>query len=244
VHAFRHPIGVAAASLRLVSSPSPDVGPVDAKAKERSELPVGRIVELCGGPSVARTSAAVALCVEAQSQGDPVAWVLARDAPSSLSSSSSSSSAVSHASSTTAGIYPPDLAEAGIDLEALVVVHVPASDVRAGPRAAEILLRTGGFGAVVLDLSSLSFARQGPKADAWMGRLLGLAREHSARLVVLTSSDAAAPSLGPLVSLRLEMRRSRLSRGRFRVEGKVLKDKSGSMKGEEERVMRGPIGMT
>lgn len=227
VHAFRHPIGVAAAPLRLVS---PSALPRAEENERRTELPVGRIVELCGGPSVARTSAAVALCLEAQSHGDPVAWVLSRGEPSVPSAISTM-------------IFPPDLAEAGLDLDALVVVHVPASDVRAAPKAAEILLRTGGFGAVVLDLSSMSSLRQSPKADAWMGRLLGLAREHSVRLVVLSSSDAQAPSLGPLVSVRMEMRRSRLSAGRFRVEGKVLKDKSGSMRGEEERVMRAPPGL-
>ncbi len=221
-------MSVAAASLRLVSSSALSGESVDGEEQAAPvRIPAGRIVELCGGPSVARTSAAVALCVEAQSFGDPVAWVLSRG----------------EASMTSAGIYPPDLAEAGLDLEALVVVHVPAGDVRAGPKAAEILLRTGGFGAVVLDLSGLSIARQGPSTDAWMGRLLGLAREHSARLVVLSSSDAHAPSLGPLVSLRMEMRRSRLSSGRFRVEGKVLKDKSGAMRGEEGRVMRGPVGI-
>ena len=105
-------------------------------------------------------------------------------------------------------------------------------------------MRTGGFGAVVLDLSSLSVTRQGPKVDAWMGRLLSLAREHSVRLVVLSSSDARAPSLGPLVSLRMEMRRSRLSGGRFRVKGAVLKDKSGAMsRSTGSEVMRGPMGI-
>ena len=46
--------------------------------------------------------------------------------------------------------YPPDVAQLGIDLAALVVVRVPKPDAIARP--GEKLLRSGGLGLVVLDL--------------------------------------------------------------------------------------------
>src|SRR5207249_12071336 len=48
--------------------------------------------------------------------------------------------------------YPPDVAQGGVDLDALVVVRVP--DVPAVPRAGEKLLRSGAFGLVVLNRKS------------------------------------------------------------------------------------------
>ena len=166
--------------------------------------PPGRLVELCAGPDGARTTvAALALC-EAQAEGDPVAWVLPRDGG--------------------AGPFPPDLRAAGVDLDALLVVHVPHETVAAA-RAAEIVLRTGAFGAVVLDLSA---SREGLLRASWQGRLLALAREHSSRLVVLAPADREG--LGSLVSLRWGVRRARACPERYRIEGTVIKDKSGGQR--------------
>jgi recombination protein RecA len=169
--------------------------------------PRGRLVELCAGPDAAQTSAAVMVLRETQREGDPVAWVMPRGA----------------------GLFPPDLAAAGLDLEALVVVHVPPEDGAAGPRAAELVLRTGAFGAVVLDLGTGAM----PRGGAWQGRLLGLAREHTCRIVVLSPHGQARASLGPLVSLRFDVRRARLAPGRFCVEARALKDKSGLLGSRE-----------
>jgi len=59
-------------------------------------------------------------------------------------------------------------------VDALVVVRVPRRDgAKALVRAAEIALRSGGFGLAVLDL--VDGAPGGPPA-AWQGRLLGLFR--------------------------------------------------------------------
>ncbi len=144
---------------------------------------------------------------EAQAEGDPVAWVLPRGA----------------------GLFPPDLAAAGLDLDALIVVHVPPEDASAAPRAAELILRTGAFGAIVVDLSRSSDTHGSavPRGVAWQGRLIGLAREHATRLLVLSPNGATRASLGPLVSLRWGVRRARIAPGRFRVESTVVKDKSG-----------------
>jgi recombination protein RecA len=66
--------------------------------------------------------------------------------------------------------YPPDVARGGTDLAALVVVRLARADSIA--RAGEKLLRSGGFGVIVLDLGT---------ADIPMPlqtRLNGLAHHH------------------------------------------------------------------
>jgi len=192
-----------------------------------AHLAAGRLLELSGGVDAAQGSGAVALLCALQRRGEHVAWVAPRDA----------------------GLFPPDWQRAGLDLDALLVVHVPPRDPRAGPRAAELLLRTGVMGAVVLDLSSAAArvadrgvrdkgvgdgARDVLRGEAWMGKLLGLAREHGTRLVLLSPFDHAQPSLGPLVSVRLAIRHAKNEEGLLRdTEGRltlalaVLKDKSG-----------------
>ena len=97
------------------------------------------------------------------------------------------------------------------------------------PRAAELLLRCGAFGAVVLDLGAAML----PRGPAWQGRLLGLAREHACRVVVLSPNGRSRASLGPLVSLRFDVRRMRLSPGRFRLVARTIKDKSGLLAAHE-----------
>lgn len=187
-------------------------------ASARGTLPRGRVIELTGGPGAAATSAAVQILLASQREGDPVAWIQPRGG----------------------WLYPPDLAAAGIDLACLLVVHVPIEAGSAGlPKAAEFVLRTGAFGAVAIDLTSV----RPPRGDAWLGRLASLAREHDSRCVLLGPSDAST-SLGPLVSLRLRPRRRRIRPGRYRVETEVLKDKSGCLPVlEAPEAWRGPEGM-
>lgn len=196
---------------------------LEARSRRGELVGEGRLVELSAGPASARTSVAAALLREAQSRGDPVAWVLPKDPEGG-------------------GLFPPDLAAAGIDLDALVVVHVPAADSSAGPRAAELVLRTGAFGAVVLDLGSSV-----PKGSAWQGRLVGLAREHASRVLVLSPRRREEPSLGPLVSVRLDVQRARVGAARFRLDAHVIKDKSGFYAQVEPRldddVRPGPPGV-
>src|SRR5690606_23031802 len=97
----------------------------------------------------------------------------------------------------------------------------------------------GAFGLVVLDLT------EGVPAgsDAWQGRLLGLGRQHHSRLVMLTEKTTAADSLGPLVGLRIEPRRTRVEPGRFVVEHHVLKNKSGAPLRVVAEHFRGPWGL-
>lgn len=173
-------------------------------------VPPGRLVELSTPleGAGARTSTTVALLRRAQREGETTAWV-------------------QHAGGM---LYPPDLHDGGIDLDALVVVHVPVAEGATGlGKAAELLLRSGAFGLVVIDLGALEAApRAASKRTAWQGRLLGLARQHEVRVILLTDKPSHADSLGPLVGLRVEPQRRRQGDGSFRVEHHVLKNKSGA----------------
>ena len=166
---------------------------------------------------------AVTCLRHAQAEGEPAAWVQPSGGP----------------------LYPPDLAESGIDLNALIIVHVPQ---RAGAhglaKAAELLLRSGGFGMVVVDLSTppVGHADRATNADAWQGRLLGLAREHQSWLLLLSDGQRAG-SLGPLVSLCIEPKRRRESRARFAIEYRMRKDKSGSLYALAQERRRGSWGL-
>ena len=163
----------------------------------------GQLLEL-SGRAPGKLSAVVQLIVRAQAEQEPVAWVAPRDA---------------------ACFYPPDFERAGVDLAALTVVRLSVADDAGSHglvRAAEVLLRSGAFGLVVIDLA------QGiPRGElSWQARLSGLLRRHNARAVVLTESRAKEPSLGPLVSLRVEAR-FRAGERRVLLEQSLLKCKLG-----------------
>lgn len=167
-------------------------------------LPRGRLIELAGGPDAGAATAAAQILLESQREGDPVAWI--------------------QPGRGTGGVYPPDLAAAGLDLEGLLFVHVPKSAGRKGlPKAAELLLRTGAFGAVAVDVLGARL----PRGEAWLGRLGSLARDKDCRCVFLAGNGEG--SLGPLIATRLRARRTRLRAGRFRLETEILKDKLGSL---------------
>lgn len=177
-------------------------------------LPPGRLAELSGAAGTARTTLAFAAVRATQQVGETVAWIQPAGGL----------------------LYPPDAAACGVDLAAFVVVQVPVAGARPGAagagstgaaagifRAAEILLRSGGFGLVVTDLRGIARTA----TEAMQSRLSALAREHVACVLVLTERGSSAESLGPLVSLRVEPRRSRLGGGRFAIEPVVIRSKHG-----------------
>ena len=173
----------------------------------------GRLVEISSsGDSVSLTMVFALVC-EAQERGEPVGWVTAMNS----------------------FFYPPDAAQGGVDLAALVVVRVlhPTSI----PRAAEKLLRSGGFGLIVLDLEA---------ADIPMplqSRLTGLAQHHHAALICLTEKESRTFSLGSLVSLRVHAERKRSDSSRFLCRLCVLKDKRRGPTWTHEEFYRGPAGL-
>ncbi len=171
--------------------------PEGQPAWNRAEL-TGRLCELSAGADGALLSAAMSVVLDAQLNGDPVAWVSARAAT----------------------FYPPDAAACGVDLSALIVVR--AAGARAAGRAADVLLRSGAYGLVVLDLGT-SATLPAPL----QGRLVQLAAKHDAAVVCLTEKSAEEASLGSLVSLRGEVRRRRetgLGTG-YAYRVRALKDK-------------------
>ncbi len=177
----------------------------------------GRLVELSARGATATLTAAIELVAEAQTQSEPVAWL-------TLAASA---------------FFPPDVADSGIDLAALVVIR--ASDATAIARAAERCLRSGAFGLVVLDLGS--------SADLHMqiqGRLVTLAQTHDAAVVCLTEKNDDTASLGSLISLRAEALRSidRVARSEFTVNVRVLKDKRRGPGHQHTLRRRGPAGLT
>lgn len=213
-------------SLRLGHDAEPASSPWGLAAMR------GRLVELSARGATATLTTAAELVLEAQRESEPVAWIV----PWSLDPR-------------TATFYPPDVADTGIDLAALVVVRAPSTIAAA--RAAERLLRSGAFGLVVLDLASVDFEanRASRLPDQVLGRLVTLAQAHDAAVVCLTDKTSETGSLGSLVSLRAEAMRLREPpsssdpRGSFEVTIRALKDKRRGPGWSRRNKARGPAGM-
>ena len=174
----------------------------------------GRLVEISGVGATAALTAAFGLVLEAQRRGEPVAWIALEER----------------------GFYPPDAAEGGVDLGALVVVRVV--NAKAVGRAADQLVRSGAFGLIVLDL--------GAGADVptpLQTRLVGLAQKHQTALLCLTEKGGELPSLGSLVSLRVQAQRERVCDDRFSCGLAVLKDKRRGPTWTHAEIYRGPAGL-
>jgi recombination protein RecA len=179
----------------------------------------GRLVELSARGASATLTAAFEIVAEAQMQSEPVVWFTI-------------------ASST---FYPPDVAETGIDLAALVVVR--AVDATALARSAERCLRSGAFGLVVIDLGALQAG--GDLSMQIQGRLVTLAQTHDAAVVCLTDKTQDMASLGSLVSLRAEALRmhEHTRPSEFEVNVRVLKDKRRGPGFMKTLKRRGPAGL-
>jgi recombination protein RecA len=215
------PAGSARAAARVVSLDElglrrgvADAAPAPARWG-RGQLS-GRLVEVSGLGAVASLTAAIGVVLEAQVDGEPVAWI-------SLPAST---------------FFPPDLADQGIDLDALIVIRAPSIE-HAG-RAADRLLRSGGFGLVVLDLGPA--AKDAALPIPLQGRLVGLAQRHDAAIVCLTEKPHEAASLGSMVSLRAEALRARDGE-RFTMSIRALKDKQRGPGWGHDEPATGPPGL-
>jgi len=173
----------------------------------------GRLVEISSSTAPAALTLTFELVREAQQRGEPVGWVTLADS----------------------FFYPPDAAQGGTDLAALVVVRLTHAESIA--RAGEKLLRSGAFGMVVLDLGT---------ADIPMPlqtRLTGLAHRYHTALICLTEKARAAFSLGSLVSLRAHAEKKRVEDNRFACALQVLKDKRRGPTWNHEELYAGPAGL-
>lgn len=183
-------------------------------------LPPGRLVEISGDRASGRTTIAVSVVKQFQRGGCLTAWV--QPQPGAL--------------------YPPDLHAGGVDLRALVCVHVPRGGKRPSTdllRAGELLLRSGAFGLVVVDLST----DPPPPQTRWQARLAGVAREHGARLVLLTCKPGTEASAGPMIGLRVETQRRRLDDTAFELRPRVLRAKAGLDAEPAPEACRAPCGL-
>lgn len=129
--------------------------------------------------------------------------------------------------------YPPDFADNGIDLASLPVVFARSN--RQAFRSAEVLLRSGAYRLVVIDMAAVSAdsgrtgtagagpedavtkvsnagpgevtaGREGARVPAaYQGRVLRLARQFDSAVICLRPEARGAGPLGSLVSLRLEV---------------------------------------
>jgi recombination protein RecA len=190
----------------------------------------GRLVELSSPPAAgALLTAAASLVLEAQQAGEPTAWITGPDA-----------------------FYPPDLAERGVDLSALAVIRVERFNDSL--RAADVLLRSGAFGLIVLDLASLGGGRgrRGGRGTnpaelplAAQTRLAGLVQRHDAALVCLTHKQPEQASLGSLITLHATAARCPLdgAAGRFSCELTMIKDKRRGPGWRHAEICRGPPGL-
>lgn len=184
----------------------------------------GRLVELSASAQAAHLTAAFGLVLEAQLSGDNVAWITLEDS----------------------SFFPPDVRDGGVDLDALIVVRVP--HVGMAGRAATHLVRSGGFGLVVIDLFSKNepTAAKAGVADKLpvplLSRLLGLAQQQNVTTLLLTKKSSKSPSLHSLISLRAEAQWQRRE-GQYDLSIRVLKDKRYGLRWTHVETCRGPAGL-
>ena len=196
----------------------------DEKSWNLSQL-AGRLIELSGNQASATLTAAFILVLDAQHQDEAVAWVTMKQST----------------------FYPPDAAEAGIDLDNLVVVRL--GDVASLARATVQLTRSGGFGLVILDIGpealhakANGYRRSRKKLTTpLLTKLVGLAQKYDTAVVALTEKTVQSASLSSLISLRAEARRK--ADVPNEIEISVLKDKRRGPGRFYHEVCRAPAGL-
>jgi len=220
--------------VRLGAADAAVPAPTERPDWTRAELS-GRLCELSTMGASSTLTAAFHLVLDAQLDGEPVAWI----------------------TTTRHTFFPPDVSAGGVDLEALIIVRAPG--VPAAGRAADRLLRSGAFGLVVLDLGS-SGNPNNPNSSGsprnshntgrgavlpipLQGRLVQLARAHETAVLCLTEKHPDQPSIGSLVSLRGQPRRRRLGPDRFTCGVTIIKDKRHGPGWQCNEVYRGPDGL-
>lgn len=174
----------------------------------------GRFVEISGGSATAALTIAAGLIVRVQERGEFAAWVGRAESI----------------------FFPPDFAASGIDLAALPVVR--AENVTQMARAADTLLRSGGFALVVIDLDG-----RVEMPMAMQTRLVGLAKQQHAALVCITRTIRHAAPRGSLVSLRVETERVRTAPGCFTCTLRAVKDKRQAPGWSHREMCHGPDGV-
>jgi recombination protein RecA len=210
------PVPSSAPLTNVLSRPGIRKGPAGTPTSREWKLETlaGRMVELSSDTASATLTAATSLVLQCQQRGEPSAWILGG----------------------TSSFYPPDVAASGVDLAALVVVRA-GSTIRAA-RAADHLLRSGGFGLVILDIVEDPELRMNVQS-----RLSGLANTHRSAVVCLTRKQTDAPSIGSLISLRGDTRVTRTGFDEFTWDIEIVKDKRRGPGWSHSGLCRGPAGL-
>jgi recombination protein RecA len=203
-----------AADLISSSESKPDGAAVPAWSLGLLE---GRLCELVGDLGAPLLTVATSLVLQAQQRRQPVAWIVVGESI----------------------FHPSDVADWGVDLAALPVLKV--SDVAVAARAADVLLRSGAFGLIVLDLGVVSVRARIPVG--MQTRLMGLVRRHRAALLCLSRSSKEQTALGSLVSLRAQTVLQRSGASRFRCKVEVIKDKRAGAGLQHVEECVGPEGL-
>ena len=177
----------------------------------------GSLCELSAKGASASLTFVFELIRESQGDGEPVAWVAAGESQ----------------------FFPPDALRNGIDLEALPLVRL--EEAQRAARAADKLVRSGGFGLVVVDLTDTD--QQEPIPPPLQKRLVQHGERHEVAVVFLTEKHAEKPSLGALVSFRAHTDRRREGGDRFACQLEALADKRFGPGWRCEEVYRGPPGL-
>lgn len=204
-----------ALSLRsLVPASALTRDPLSARQQTWSlDTLAGRFVELSGAGDSATLTTSAGLIREAQMRGELAAWIGGQGS----------------------SFFPRDFAASGIDLEALPVVRV--GGLIQAARAADTLLRSGGFLLLIMDLGA---TRSLPMAA--QNRLMGLAQKHHTALVALTGKSQRGSSQS-LVSLRGESGKHRTGRDCFQCDLHIVKDKRRTPGWSHTEMCHGPDGL-
>ena len=210
------PVPSSAPLTNVLSRPGIRKGPAGTPTSREWTLETlaGRMVELSSNAASATLTAATSLVLQCQRRGEPAAWILGG----------------------ASSFYPPDVAASGVDLAALVVVRA-GSTIRAA-RAADHLLRSGGFALVILDIVEDPALRMNVQS-----RLAGLAHAHRSAVVCLTRKKTDAPSIGSLVSLRGDTTVTRTGFDEFTWDIEIVKDKRRGPGWSHSGLCRGPEGL-
>jgi len=176
----------------------PSILPTPSQTNLAFKTVAGRLCEISGQHNQAQMSLAFRLILEAQTQGEQVAWI----------------------SLTKSTFFPPDAQAHNVDLESLVVIRVP--DCRAIARCADKLARSSAFGLILLDLEQTS-----QLSSPIVSRLNQLCQKHQTAILCLTQKETNQASISPLVSLRVSAQRIQHAPFSYTCTAQILKDKKG-----------------
>lgn len=173
-------------------------------------IPIGQITEISGGASSGKSTLALHVCARALAER-AVGWI-----------------GPAHT------FWPLAALEAGLPTERLLVLQV--SDGLSALRGAQILLGCPSAVAVLVVNLPVHFQARPAQLQA----LQRLAAHSQTALVLLTERPPDAPALGPLVALRLHVRRGNQTGIVTPLQVEVLRHKSGPSQQSIEELFHGP----